>query len=54
MTTSENDGEGRTMPKGFLKPGSITKTANPERRREIEARLREREQREDDRGRNGD
>lgn len=31
------------MPRGFLEPGSVTKTANPERRREIEARLRERE-----------
>lgn len=33
----------REMPRGFLTMGSITKTANPERRREIEARLRERE-----------
>lgn len=57
MAMSEDEGrerregregrEGREMPKGFLEPGSVTKTANPKRRREIEARLRKREEAED-------
>jgi hypothetical protein len=38
----EGDEEGREMPSGFLKPGSVTKTASPERRHGLEERLRDR------------
>lgn len=43
-TTSSERGEDGGLPPGFFRLGIITTAGNPERRREVEARLREREE----------
>lgn len=45
---SEDEGGNGGLPEGFFRMGSITFRGNPDRRREIEARLREREEAEDE------
>lgn len=41
MVMAKDDEEGRKMPRGFLRMGSIPQTANPKLRRKLERELRE-------------
>lgn len=41
MTQTEDGDERRKLPKGFLKPGRLTTTADPEMRKRAERIIRE-------------